>query len=119
MSVGCVGSSTFHRRTQPHGQPNDEAVNVPYTSSIVYANGRPKNGTAEWLSAQAAAVWPAHIGPVPQVGNGTGVSRLPFKLATVPDGMRVLATSPVSRMAKPPRRYARDRRGPSQEGGIE
>src|SRR5437870_1812154 len=104
---GARGCAMFQRRVQPHVQPNESTVNVPYTSSIVSANGRPGSGTAEWLSAQPAAVWPGQCGPVPQVGNGTGVSRSSFRLSTVPDGTWSFATSLVSRMPKPPRKYAR------------
>src|ERR687887_2764130 len=101
---GGRGCAMFHRRAQPHGQPNEDTVNVPYTSSIVSANGRPGRGTAEWLSAQPAAVWPGQCGPVPHVGNGTGVSRSSFRLSTVPVGTRSFATLLVSSTPKPPRR---------------
>src|SRR6266511_3217247 len=70
-TCGRRGWAMFQVRTQPHGQPKDGAVNVPYTSSMVMANGRPGSGTAEWLSAQPAGVWPAQCGPVPHVGDGT------------------------------------------------
>src|ERR671935_375837 len=77
---GVRGCAMFHSRAQPHGQPKEDTVNVPYTSSIVSANGRPGSGTAEWLSAHPAAVWPGHCGPVPQVGNGAGVMSLSLRL---------------------------------------
>src|SRR6266545_4726995 len=47
-TCGRRGWAMFQVRTQPHGQPKDGAVNVPYTSSMVMANGRPGSGTAEW-----------------------------------------------------------------------
>src|SRR5438876_10064352 len=37
---GARGWATFQSRAHPHGQPNESTVNVPYTSSIVSANGR-------------------------------------------------------------------------------
>src|SRR5439155_7989781 len=89
---GARGCAMFQRRVQPHGQPNESAVNVPYTSSIVSASGRPGSGSAEWLSAQPAAVWPGQCAPVPHVGNGTGVSRSSFRLSTVPVGTWSFAT---------------------------
>src|SRR6266498_1321718 len=61
---------------------------------MVNANGRPGNGRAEWLSAQPATVWPGQCVPVPQVGNGTGVSRSSFSDSTVPAGIWLLATLP-------------------------
>src|SRR5919197_18093 len=64
----------------------------------------PGTGTAEWLSAQPEAVWPGQCGPVPQVGNRTGVSRSSFRLSTVPVGTWSFATLLVSRTPKPPRR---------------
>src|SRR6266542_3239679 len=103
-TCGRRGWAMFQVRTQPHGQPKDGAVNVPYTSSMVMANGRPGSGTAEWLSAQPAGVWPAQCGPVPQVGNGTVVSRSSLSEATVPAGIWLLATLLVSSTPNPPRR---------------
>src|SRR5262245_9612588 len=47
---GLAGLATFQIRSQPQGQPNEGVVKVPYTSSMVNANGRPGNGIAEWLS---------------------------------------------------------------------
>src|SRR6266511_3737905 len=95
-TCGRRGWAMFQVRTQPHGQPKDGAVNVPYTSSMVMANGRPGSGTAEWLSAQPAGVWPAQCGPVPHVGNGTVVSRSSLSDSTVPAGTSPLATLLVS-----------------------
>src|ERR671935_1437436 len=114
---GARGCATFQRRAQPHGHPNDGTVNVPYTSSIVSANGRPGSGTAEWLSAQPAAVWPSQCGPVPQVGKGTGVSSLSLRLTKWSSVSAT--TSLVSRTPNPPRRYARYVRVPSNDGVIE
>lgn len=38
---GYAGPATWISRAQPHGQPKLGSVNVPYTSSVVSANGRP------------------------------------------------------------------------------
>src|ERR671931_1477727 len=116
MMCGLFGCAMFQSRAQPHGQPNEDAVKVPYTSSIVSANGRPGNGTAEWLSAQPAAVWPSQCGPVPQVGKGTGVSSLSLRLTKWSSVSAT--TSLVSRTPNPPRRYARYVRFPSNDGVI-
>src|ERR671930_245980 len=116
---GAAGLRTSIRRIQPHGQPKLLTVNVPYNSSTESANGRPGIGTAEWLSEQPAAVWPSQCGPVPQVRNGTGVSRSSFRLSTVPGGIWFRAILLVSRIPKPPRRYARYVRNPFAVGVIE
>jgi hypothetical protein len=71
---------------------------------MVTAYGRPGSGTAEWLSAQPAGVWPSQCGPVPQVGNGTAVGRSSLSDSTVPGGIRLLATLLVSSTPNPPRR---------------
>src|SRR5919198_901804 len=104
MMCGLFGCAMFQSRAQPHGHPNEDAVKVPYTSSIVSANGRPGRGTAEWLSAQPAAVWPSQCGPGPPVGKGGGGIRSSLSDSTVPDGIAFRATLLVSSTPNPPRR---------------
>src|SRR5713226_3791522 len=80
---GRDGSCTSVIRIHPQGQPNDEVVNVPYTSSILTSKERPGTGTAEWLSEQPAEVPPVHWFPAPHTGRfATGVRSLSFSEMT-------------------------------------
>src|SRR6266853_3406861 len=101
---GRAGSRTLTIRIQPQGQPNDEVVNFPYTSSILTSKERPGTGTAEWLSEQPAEVPPAHWFPAPHVGRlAIGASSLSLSEITVV-GDAFWTTALVSRMSIPPRR---------------
>jgi len=116
---GRDGSSTLMTRIQPHGHPNDEVVNVPYTSSMLTSKDRPGTGTAEWLSEQPPAVPPAHCDPVPQMGRlAIGVNKESLSEMTVP-GFGLLTTALVSSTSMPPRRYAMYVVLPSTVGVIE
>src|SRR5439155_474873 len=78
--------------------PDDHLVRACRERRVLVRNGGQRRGR------EPAGVCPAHCVPVPQVGNGTGVSRSSFRFSTVPAGTWSFATMLVSSTPKPPRR---------------